>query len=186
MNQTLENIRNRRSVRSYSKEQLSEEEVNAIIEAGLYAPSANNQQSWHFTVIQDKKLLRDLNYETKAILAESDNPFLRRVGNNEELDIFNDAPTVIVVSGNEANESSAVECAMASQNMLLAAQSIGISSCYIISISYLFDGSEKEYFMEKLGIPKRYKVQNAILLGYGIGEVPNAAPRKEDSVNYIR
>lgn len=187
MNETMEVIKNRRSIRSYKDEQIPEKSLQAIMEAGLYAPSANNQQSWHFTVVQNKRLLRELNNETKAVLAESDNPFLRKIGNSEEMDIFNGAPTVIIVSGKEGDNSSVVECAAASENMLIAAQSLGISSCYIISISYLFGGSEAAYFSEKIGIPEEYRVYNAILLGYSKNEdIPQAAPRKEGCVNYIR
>lgn len=157
------------------------------MEAGTFAPSGNNLQPWQFTVIQNKKLLKELNYETKDILARSDNPFLQRVGNNEDLDIFNGAPTVVVVSGKESNVNSVVECALASQNILLAAQSMGIASCYIVSFNYLFEGDEAEYFMEKLGIPKENKVYNSILLGYAKeGAIPQAAPRKDGNINYIR
>lgn len=187
MNETLEIIKSRRSIRNYKEEQITEEELQAIIEAGLFAPSGNNRQSWHFTVIQNKHLLKELNYETKDILSRSDNPFLKRVGNNEELDIFNGAPTVIIVSGKEADSNSAANCAAASENMLIAAQSLGVASCYIVSLSYLFEGDEAKYFLEKIGISDEYKVYNAILLGYSKDDViPEAAPRKEDSVNYIR
>lgn len=187
MNQTLEIIKNRRSIRSYTEEQISKEDLQAIVEAGLFAPSGNNQQSWHFTVVQNKKILKELNYETKGVLAASDNPFLQRVGNNEELDIFNGAPTVIIISGKEADANSPANCAVASENMLIAAQSLGIASCYIISVSYLFQGDEAKYFSEKIGIPDGYKVNNAILLGYSKDDdIPKAAPRKEGSVNYIR
>lgn len=187
MNQTLEVIKSRRSIRAYGEEQISEHALQEIIEAGLFAPNGNNKQSWHFTVIQDKKVLRELNYETKGVLARSENPFLRRVGNNEELDIFNGAPTVIVVSGEEEDENSIINCSMASENMLLAAQSLHIASCYIISPRYLFEGDERAYFEEKIGIPEGYKVYNAVLLGFRQDDAdPEPVPRKEGCVSYIR
>jgi len=65
MNETLRVIRERRTTRRFKTEQIKEEELQAIIEAGLYAPSAHNQQSWNFTVIQNKELLDELNIETK-------------------------------------------------------------------------------------------------------------------------
>lgn len=187
MNQTLEIIKSRRSIRSYAEQQIPEESLQAIVEAGLYAPSGSNLQTWHFTVIQDKKVLKELNYETKGVLSRSDNPFLQRVGNNEDLDVFNGAPTVIIISGKEADPNYAANCALASENIMIAAHSLGIASCYIISASYLFDGDEGEYFAEKIGVPEGYKVHNAILLGYNKdGTIPEAAPRKEGCVNYIR
>jgi nitroreductase len=65
MNRTLEILKERRTTRKFKSEQLKDEEIEAIIEAGLYAPSAHNQQSWHFTVIQNKELIKDLNTATK-------------------------------------------------------------------------------------------------------------------------
>lgn len=187
MNQTIDVIKQRRSIRSYKEEQISEAELQMILEAGVYAPSGNNLQSWHFTVVQDKKVIRDLNNETKAILAASEDPFLRRMGNNEEFNVFCGAPTVVIVSGNEENANSAIDCALATENMMIAAQSLGVSSCYIISVSFLFDSADGEYFYEKLGIPAGYKVYNAVLLGYNKNEEsPKAAPRKDGSINYIR
>lgn len=187
MNETLQMIKDRRSIRKYREDQIPEESLQEIVEAGLFAPSGNNQQSWHFTVVQDKGLLRELNNETKTVLAESDNPFLRKVGSDETLDIFNGAPTVIIVSGKTDVPSSEVNCAMASENMMIAAQALHISSCYIDSLSHLFDGEEGEYFRKKIGIPGAYKVYNAVLLGYGDTTVASqAAPRREGTVNYIR
>lgn len=187
MNQTIESIKSRRSIRNFKEVQIPEEDLQAILEAGLFAPSANNHQFWHFTVLQSKKMMRELNTETKAVLAESDNPFLQRIGNNEDLDIFNGAPTAIVVSGKQADPNTVTECAMASQNIMLAAESLGIASCYIISLSYLFDSEDGAYFAEKLGTPEGYKVYNAILLGYNASDVtPQAAPRKEGCINYIQ
>lgn len=187
MNQTMDDIKQRRSIRSYKEEQISDAELQMILEAGVYAPSGNNKQSWHFTVVQDQKVLKELNNETKGVMAESEDPFLRRMGNNEDFNVFCGAPTVVVVSGDDENTNSVIDCALATQNMMIAAQSLGVSSCYIISVSFLFGGAEGEYFYEKLGIPAGYKVYNAILLGYNKNEQsPEAAPRKDGSINYIR
>lgn len=65
MNSTLNTIKERRSTRRFKQEQIPKEALDAIIEAGLYAPSAHNQQSWHFTVVQDPKLIKELNQATK-------------------------------------------------------------------------------------------------------------------------
>ncbi|MDA3845843.1 MAG: nitroreductase family protein, partial [Vallitaleaceae bacterium] len=60
MNQVIETIKNRRSTRKFKPEQLEKEQLEAIIEAGLFAPSAHNEQSWYFTVIQNKELIEDM------------------------------------------------------------------------------------------------------------------------------
>ncbi len=71
MNQVLETIKNRRSVRKFKKEQLKDSEIEAILEAAIYAPTALNEQPWHFTVIQNKELLDEINTVSKKTLAEN-------------------------------------------------------------------------------------------------------------------
>lgn len=73
MNEIIKNILNRRSVRKYKKEQIKIEELQAILEAGKYAPSAMNQQSWHFTVVQNKEVLRKIDEATKTAFIKSGN-----------------------------------------------------------------------------------------------------------------
>ena len=84
MRSTLNVIRERRSIRKFKPEQIKEEELQAIIEAGLYAPSAINKQSWNFTVIQNKEVLDELNVATKNVAKGSDNEFIKKMGENEK------------------------------------------------------------------------------------------------------
>ena len=77
MNEVIAAIRSRRSVRRYKPEQIGEKELQAILEAGLYAPSAHNDQSWHFTVIQNKDLLARMNRAAKEGMAASEIDWMR-------------------------------------------------------------------------------------------------------------
>ncbi len=187
MNQTIQDILERRSIRSYTEEQISDADLDLIIKAGQYAPSANNKQPWHFTVIQDHKLLNELNSETKQAFFASENPFLRKIGENEDFNVFNGAPTVIVLSGDAKNPNSPTDCSIAGENMMLAAKSLGIGSCFTESAVYLLNNEEADYFCNKLGIPSGYKAISAILFGYSaLDENPEAPARAEGTVNYIR
>ena len=101
MRNTLDVIKERRSIRKFKPEQIKEEELQAIVESGLYAPSAINKQSWNFTVIQNQEILAELNEATKNVARNLDNEVLKRIGENEKYNCFYYAPTVILVSGKD-------------------------------------------------------------------------------------
>lgn len=186
MNETLNNIRNRRSTRMFLPEQIAEESLKSIIEAGIYAPSASNQQPWHFTVIQNKELLDELNSKFKQFAKNSDSEYIRKVGNNENFHVFYKAPTVILVSGDENNNYASVDCAAAVENMLIASESLGIGSCWVGFISYLLNSDEGVELVGKLGIPKGFKQIHSVCLGNKKTTANNAPSRKENTINYIR
>jgi len=99
-NETLKIIKQRRSIRSFKDEQIKDEELQAVLEAGLYAPYAW-EQARHFTVIQNKELLDRLNLTAKEAAKQMDMEHLRELGNNERFNCLYNAPTLIIVSGNE-------------------------------------------------------------------------------------
>ena len=79
-NEVLENIKSRRSVRTYTERQVSAGDLNLILEAAAYAPSGMNFQTWHFTAIQDAAVLTELNEKIKGAFAKSDDPRLKERG----------------------------------------------------------------------------------------------------------
>jgi len=188
MNTVLENIKKRRSIRKYKNIQLEQEKIKAIIEAGLYAPSGHNAQPWHFTVLQNKKIIDQISLGTKEALKDCEIPIFRRMARNESFHILYNAPTVIIVSGKkEKTYSMETDLGAATQNMLLASESLGISSCWIGLVIEYFKGEKQEMKNKEIGIPEGYEVQYAITLGYSSLEGnPKPHPRKENTVNYIK
>lgn len=183
MNLVLETIKNRRSVRKYKEEQIKEDELQLILEAGMYAPSACNQQPWHFTVIQNKELIAQMSDKAKNLMKTYTDEWIVNLGNNEHFDLHYGAPTVIVISGKKDCYEPITDSSAAIQNMLLAAESLGIGSCWI--------GLSKFYFMQeeasKLNIPDGYEPYFTISLGYKeMKEKLNGPVRNKDVVNYIR
>jgi nitroreductase len=186
MIETLKVIRNRRSTRAFMPEQIKDEELKEIIDAGIYAPSATNKQPWHFTVIQNKELIDRLSSDFKELAKKSGNSYLESVGNNEKFHVFYNAPTVVLVSGDENNHSSAVDCAAAAQNMLIAAEAQEVGSCWVGFIAYLLNGEKSSDYKKELGIPEDYKQYHSVALGYKKVTVTNAPARKENTVNFIK
>lgn len=186
MNETLQIIRNRRSTRAFKEEQIKEEELKEIIDAGIYAPSATNKQPWHFTVVQNKELLDRLSESFKELARNSGNDYLIRVGANENFHVFYNAPTVIFASGDKNNHSAAVDCAAAIENMLLAAEAQDIGSCWVGFIAYLLNNEAGREYLKELGIPEGYRQIHSAAFGYKKVSRTTAPARKENSVNYIR
>lgn len=182
-NPVLDAIKNRRSIRKYLPDPLKDAELAAILEAGSYAPSAHNEQPWHFTVICKKELLDRISEKTKELMAAQDTDWIKAMGQNPDLHIFYKAPVVVLVSTRIGAMSPKVDCAAAIQNMLLAAESLDIGSCWIGLARYYFSLQEE---LPLLGIPEGYEPFYAVTLGYKAQRPSRALPRKKDTVNYIR
>lgn len=185
MNETLEVIKKRRTTRKFKPEPIKDNELQTIIEAGLYAPSAHNQQSWNFTVIQNEELLNELNVQSKEIGKTFPDKLVQKMSNNEKLNIFYNAPTVIIVSGRDNSLMPEIDCAAATQNMLLAAESIDIGACWNGFVGFLFKSEKGEEYKKKLNIPEGYTPYYAAVLGYKDVRIANALKRKENLVQYI-
>lgn len=183
MNLVIENIKKRRSIRKYLPEQIKETELNEIIEAGVYAPSAHNDQSWHFTVIQNKELIDFISAKTKELMANSEVEWISKMGKNEKLHVFYNAPTVIVVSGRDDAYSPIIDCSAATENMILAAESLNIGSCWNGLIDFFFKCKDE---VSKLNIPEGYTPFYAVTFGYKQVVPSRALERKENVVSYIK
>lgn len=184
MNEVLKTIRNRRSVRVYSSKQIAQEELDLIIESGIYAPSGHNDQPWHFTVIQNKELIKYISDKSKELMAESNIDWMKNMGLNEKVSLTYNAPTLIIVSGNKKALSPIVDCSAAIQNILLAAESLNIGSVWLGLIKFFFKLDDE---VKKLGIPQGYEPYYGVALGYKLkNNTADAPKRKGDVINYIR
>lgn len=182
-NHVLEAIKNRRSTRKYKEEQISEEELQTILEAAIQAPSANNLQSWHFTVIQGKEMINYISDKSKELMLRSDNENIVKIGKSP-LNIFYSAPTVIIVSGKEEVSSSLVDCSAAIENMLIAAESIGLGTVWVGNVRFFFTLDDE---VKKLEIPNGYKPFYAVAVGYKDNDtVLGPSRRNRDVINYVR
>lgn len=184
MNETLQVIKNRRSIKQFRFEQISDAELQAILEAAIAAPSAMNQQKWHFTVIQDRKVIDEI---VKAIIEayqNSGNEFMMKKVKDPLYDTFYYAPTVIFVSADPNAPWIHLDCGMAIQNMLLAAESLGLGSCAIASANVVFKNNCG--FEEKLQFPAGYQYVCAVAIGYINGAKPSPPPKKQDVFTYIK
>jgi len=168
MNETMKTILTRRSIRAYLPKQISEAELDTVLEAGTYAASAMNQQSCLFVVLQQGVHLDRL-YELGSVLRGGGNPFYG-------------APTVVLVCAKKGNAVPYADACVAMDNLMLAAASIDLGSCWINCVVDIFAGADGTAFAKQLGIPDGYGVMASCALGYRAGPNPEAPPRKEGFV----
>jgi nitroreductase len=178
MNNTIETILSRRSIRSYENKQIPEPDLSKIIECGLHAPSSRNKQEWHLTVITNKERIDEIN----RLAIEG----MSRIGVEVDKDahIFYHAPCVIVLSSKIAGFSE-INIGCMVENIALAAKSLGYGSCVIGQTRYLYHKANKIDVDRILKIPEGYEHDISICLGIPKGKEPEAKPRKERVVDYI-
>jgi nitroreductase len=183
MNETIQTILSRRSVRAYTDRQLSQQDLDLILEAGRYAPTAHNGQPWHFTVVQDARMMDEINAKIKAVMALADDEWLSAMGKNPEAHITYHAPTVIFVSAKEDAMGFQTDTCAAVQNMMLAAESLGIGSVWV---GLLWFYMRLEETPATLRLPEGYLPAHAAAFGYAKGPRLPAPIRNPNVVTYIR
>ncbi len=174
MNETLKTIHHRRSIRSYKPEQIRDEELKIILDAGCMAPSAMDQQSWHFTVLQNPEILSRLVETAKKAL-----------GRDDSFSPLYGAPAMILVFGKRDAISPVSDGSLAIQNMFLAADSIGIGTCWINFVVHFFETPEGRAMLKEFGVDESYLSVGSFVLGYP-AQSPQPKPRKEGRITIIR
>lgn len=189
-NPTIETIKKRRSIRVYADKQISNDELEKIITAGRVAPSGRNVQMNHFIVIQNekkRKAIRRLIEDAYAAIDPADPtyPKLERAilrAKKHDYDFFFSAPTLIVVANKRHNENGMADVAVALENMMLAATSLSIGSCYINQFKRMRDNPEVMSFFGDLSLADDEHILGALSLGYAGSAWPT---RKEITGNLV-
>ena len=166
MNETLKVLKERRSVRKYKAEQIRDEELNAILEAGTWAPSAKGLQTSVMVVVQDP--------ETIAWMSKLN----AEIQGNPGTDPFYGAPTVVVVLADGENPNWLKDGSLVMGNLMNAAASLGVASCWINRATELFDLPEGQALLDKWGLPRTMRGVGNCILGYADGPIPAPKPRK--------
>lgn len=182
MKDFFEVVNNRRSVRKYSDEQLKDEEIEKIIAAGIMAPTAIRLEPWHFTVIQDKDFLDEINCKTIDFMKNSDDEHFKAMAKSN-INVMHNAPTVIIVSVWNGAVHGVADGSAAIENILLAAEAMDIGSCWLGLISMAFKDDE---ITAKLDLPEDYVPLYGISLGYKSGGENFIVERNKNVVNWIK
>ncbi len=186
MNETLDVIHSRRSIRKYQPKQIADAELECLLEAARYAPSARTQQKWHFTVVQDGILLDRMVELIKEAMKGSGNELLAQRASDPGYHTFYHAPTVIIISGEASAGSIQIDCGAAAENIALAAESLNIGSCLLTSSRWAFVSEQGQALEKELGFPEGFTHICAVALGYKTEANPTAPARDPYIVTYVR
>ena len=174
MASTLEDLKNRRSCRSYQPRQITEEELQQVLEAGTYAPTGRGAQAPIIVVVQDKETIAALSRQNAAIMG------------NPEADPFYGAPTVLIVLADKSRPTYLYDGSCVMDNLLNAAHAVGLGSCWIHRAKEEFQSGEGKALLEQWGVKGDYEGIGHCVLGYRADTAPAPAPRKADYVYYVR
>jgi nitroreductase len=180
VNPTIETIYQRRAVRKFKNKLVDKSLIEQIINAGRMAPTAMNRQEWKFYVLMNKETIKSLSPGIIKVASKFLNWVHGTDSSKSEDIIFHGAPVVIFITGPARSEWAAMDIGMCSQNIMLAAKSLGLDTCPIGLVKFL----EKTDKFASLGIPKSEHIYIAIIIGYG-DESPELHERKEGNVKFI-
>ena len=177
-NEVINNIMARRSVRKYLDKPVEHAKLEAIANAGINAPSAMNRQSWAVRIIEDYKLIADVSEVYKQ-----ENPDMVQRDPNFK-NMFRNAPNLICVCAPEGGGND-LDAGLLGENMMLAAQSLGLGTCIQTGpVRFLLTNEKAKFFLDRLDIPEGYKLLYVIAVGYP-DEKPDAKLRDASKVKFI-
>lgn len=173
MNETIRTITERRSIRSYKPDMISEEKLEEILHAGTYAASGMGMQSAIIVAVTDKATRDKLSAMNASIMGGNSDPFYG-------------APVVLVVLADKNRPTHVYDGSLVMGALMDAAYSLGIGSCWIHRAKEEFESEEGKALLQKWGITGDYEGIGHCILGYPEGEMPKAKPRKADYIYYVK
>ena len=179
VNPVLSTIMARRSVRKYRDKPVEHEQLDVIVRAGINAPSGSNRQPWIVRVVEDRQLIDRVTQVFKQENAEQ----VQRDKNFKNM--FRNAPNLICVC-TPANGGGELDAGLLGENMMLAAQAMGLGTCCLGGpVRFLLSNEKARFFLDSLDIPSDYKLLYIIGVGYP-DEQPDAKPRDASKVKFIK
>ena len=174
-NETLRILRERRSVRAYRPEQIRDEELQAVLEAGSYAPTAMGRQDPWIVAVQQPEMVAQLVRMNAAVMGVDTDPYYG-------------APTIVLVFAPKPEHGFNPVCdgALVLGNMMNAAHAIGLASCWINREREMFDTDEGRALMRRLGLPDGLIGIGSIALGYAAQPPAAPRPRKEHYCRIVK
>ena len=168
-NETLHTLETRRSCRAYKPEQITDEELNAVLEAGTYAASGKGLQTAKIVAVQDAATRAQLTRMNAAVMGSSGDPMYG-------------APTILVVLADAHAPNAVPDGSLVMGNLMLAAASLGLGSCWINRAKEEFESDEGKALLKKWGIEGDWVGIGHCILGYPAAAPKPAAPRKPDYI----
>lgn len=175
-NEVVKTIMARRSVRKYTQHPIEDVKLNEILRCGINAPNGMFKQSWQVRVVRNKELLAKID---AGFAAERE-----KMGKPGKGKAFYGAPCLIFIAYDPNYDLSQVDCGLLGENIILAAQSMGLGTCCLGQLTRFITSEEAKELYAELDFPDTHKLLYAISLGYP-AENPKAKPRDMGKVKFI-
>lgn len=159
-NETVQLIMTRRSVRRFRDEKIDRDILALLVKAGRFAPSGHNMQTWHFTVIDNARRIQELKEAAGKTAKENGVYFYG----------FENPAALILISNDERNHYGCQDASCASENVMLAAWSLGIGSVWLNPLMTLRKKEPVKSLLDSYGIPENHIVWSMLALGYPLSE----------------
>lgn len=172
-NPILENIRTRRSIRQYRTEQVTDEELKAVLEAGTYAPTSRGMQAPFIVAVQNEQIKAKLVKLNARIMGTDGNPYYG-------------APTIVLVLAPADARYPIHDGSCILENMMLAAHAVGLASCWIHREKEMFELPEGKALLREMNLPDTLIGIGALALGYADAQPSPEKPRKPDYITIIK
>ena len=172
-NAVIKALKERRSIRAYKPEQITDEELKTVLEAGTWAPTARGLQDPWIVAVQKPELLQRICRMNAEVWGRDTDPFYG-------------APTYVLVFGSEDSKNAVPDGALVLGNMMLAAHAIGLGSCWINREREMFATDEGKALMAELGLPEGLIGIGALALGFPAAPPRDPKPRKEDYYRIVK
>ena len=171
-NETIENLKTRRAIRSYQSTVPDKELLAQVIEAGTYAPTGLGRQSPIIVAVTDKAVRDRLSRLNAAVMGADNDPFYG-------------APAVLVVLADRSVPTYLYDGSLVMGNLMNAAHALGLGTCWIHRAKEVFDSEEGKALLKEWGIEGDYEGIGNCIIGYPAQENPQPKPRKENYVYYV-
>ena len=185
MNDVIRAMLGRRSIRAFQDRQVRSGDLEIILQCGAYAPSAMNAQNWHFTAIRDAAMIDTVNGWIVSEIRESGNPGLEGLLERSNGRIFRNAPCIVIVSTEKQDRFGVINASAATQNLLLAAHSLGVGSCWIGTVGILGTSKRADTYAAELKLPTGYAPFFGVTLGYAASADPEAPARRDGTITTL-
>ena len=175
-NQVVETILARRSIRKYLPKPVEEKKLQKILECGINAPTGMYKQSWQIRVVQNPEFLAaiDQKFSEQRV----------REGKSSKAKAFYGDPCLIFIAYDKNYDLSQVDCGLLGENIILAAQSMGLGTCCLGQVARFMMSEDAKELLPRLEIPKTHELLYAISVGYPDQE-PTAKPRDWNRIRFV-
>jgi nitroreductase len=178
-------IKGRRSVRAYTEERVSKEQIEAVLEAGTWAPTGFGHEPWKFIIIEDKKMIKLVSDETKVLVRQNIPQMTKQFSTDEDVICYN-APMLVLVcteKNPQLGHVNLLDSVLAVQNMFLKAYDLGLGTCYMGFVQFL---NSKPDVLHKLGVPENCEMTAPFIIGHPKAKQGKGKRQKPTIIKWVK